>query len=379
MALKWRMLAGRDWRIAADDDYPSGEGGPRRMEDCGVTFEVDDLNLVRDTYAKTEAYRSRLLLLVRQFEIFDSIPESYVRVMMSDYETESMPRERNSHMLRVEMMQLAAPRAFGEKQSAMDTLLQIRLLPLRLNLDQDTLNFLVRFLKHEPGVSETGIEADWEDVVYPPPEEVALNRAQVEAERLRHLREVAEASERSGAAPDIGALLDAVADGTRGEEEDEEAGGGDEQGHPGDLGLSPAASEGEAASAGGKEELASEEQTAPDDLDSRDGEGSAASGEEADSGGGTFFKLVDVGQIVVRVNYEPKTFSLDTLREEFSFDTLKEQLLGVIKLENAHVILPPVMVKGAHGWPAMGKALFDSWLQTVSRYQVGEGDWGERQ
>ncbi|KAJ3216009.1 autophagy- protein 2 [Dinochytrium kinnereticum] len=106
----------------------------------GVTVDVKVFSQSAERAAKT-------LLLVRDFDIIDNIRTSTWRKFLSHMRPDSddQPREKKSDMIRFELVKV---RPNPSQSPLEETRLKIRLLPLRLHVDQDALTSLIRFFSY---------------------------------------------------------------------------------------------------------------------------------------------------------------------------------------------------------------------------------------
>ena len=166
------FYGGLDWKTAGSENTTEGEappagrrggstgsGGSRSRGGIGpitkgrdinqfVDLDVRGLCVTVDDYGPAEQYSMRILLLVRQLDILDRIQSSAINKLLTDYRTQARPRETVSNMIRTEMIFVKTP-GMAENDGAEELILHVDLLPLRLNIDQDTLNFLVAFLTED--------------------------------------------------------------------------------------------------------------------------------------------------------------------------------------------------------------------------------------
>lgn len=478
MSVVWNMISGRDWRLPTDDDESGGQTGPRRNNHCGVSISLGDLNVVREAYAAGQPYKSRVLLLLKRFDVQDNVPASFMQTLVSEYLPDGVPIERDSHMLRLQMMDVLTPDAQGVGEP--ETIIQVRMRPLRINLDQDTLNFLIGFFTYVPGTSETGIEQGWEELVYPPADEAAEQKRRQELAQAL----LANAPAANGQVPDVAPLASALGQLMSAQRQ----GGGEaaaaqlvqqamgqviaavqRRGPPSSVAATESLGSDRAAdievdsqvrsspakfsaadssasrtasratvgrsesgasyaddsasrvdrslsvvsgedfdgmmwaappeptattaasaglSAGGSRATRSavgneEEEEEEEEDEETESEVTAAgsdgnltpslSGQPPPEAGGheTYFKLVDMGQLIFCIDFEPKRLSFNDL---VAGDLT--ELTGLISLKKAHVVLMPAMVKGVSGWGKLAAELQNEWRRSLTRSQVSTKEQG---
>ncbi|KAJ3044694.1 autophagy- protein 2 [Rhizophlyctis rosea] len=133
-----------------------------RSSESRVEFRAFHLNLEFDVYPKTSQRASRVLVSVRDIEIIDNVRTSLWRKFLSHLRPESggTPRETESDMVRVELVSVRPDVKNAENQ---ELRLKVRLLPLRMYVDQDALTCLIRFFSFENGGKETAPRAEKSD------------------------------------------------------------------------------------------------------------------------------------------------------------------------------------------------------------------------
>ncbi|KAJ3053878.1 autophagy- protein 2, partial [Rhizophlyctis rosea] len=133
---------------SADDLVRSAEGR--------VEFRAFKVNFEFDVYPKSSQRASRLTVSVRDFEIIDNVKTSLWRKFLSHLRPDSgnAPRETESDMVRIELVNVRPDVKDVDNQ---ELRLKVRLLPLRMYVDQDALTCLLRFFSFEAEGKETTI------------------------------------------------------------------------------------------------------------------------------------------------------------------------------------------------------------------------------
>ena len=116
-----------------------------------LVVKLDGLRVVFDEFSSLSDYVSRVVILAHQVEIFDRLNDSQINKFLTDYKTEKSPRESTADMVRVDVVTVRTPQIENMPMAHPEELiLRFSLLPLRLNIDQDALNFLVKFMCYSP-------------------------------------------------------------------------------------------------------------------------------------------------------------------------------------------------------------------------------------
>ncbi|BES90892.1 autophagy-specific gene 2 [Nesidiocoris tenuis] len=124
-------------------------GGPNREHDVLMELQFNKVKFLHEIYPEQSVYASRQVLLIHEFEIRDKLSTSNINKFLYQYSSESSPRQSNANMMVVKVVHLRP----DPKQNIQETCLKVSLLPLRLNIDQDSLQFLVNFVTKLSGIS----------------------------------------------------------------------------------------------------------------------------------------------------------------------------------------------------------------------------------
>ncbi|OTF78611.1 autophagy-related protein 2B-like protein, partial [Euroglyphus maynei] len=115
-------------------------GGSKRKTDTYVVLVLKRIRVLFDQYDKNDQLSWLFRFMVQELEIIDKVSVSKINKMLYEYYSESMPRRQYSNMFSIRM---TCYRNFQDKFEEAD--LTISLKPLRINIDQDTLLFLMDF------------------------------------------------------------------------------------------------------------------------------------------------------------------------------------------------------------------------------------------
>nr|XP_046908744.1 autophagy-related protein 2 homolog B-like [Dermatophagoides farinae] len=115
-------------------------GGSKRKTDTYVVLVLKRIRILFDQFDKQESMSWLFRFMVQELEIIDKVSVSKINKMLYEYYSESMPRRQYSNMFSIRM---TCYRNFQDKFEEAD--LTVSLKPLRVNVDQDTLLFLMDF------------------------------------------------------------------------------------------------------------------------------------------------------------------------------------------------------------------------------------------
>lgn len=153
--IKVRLFDGQDWQLEASS---SPQSSPQDLPAiCRVHHQVrlarpprpsmellvSQLRIDFSSLLPEHEETFRLVVAANDIEILDHVPTSTWRKFLAPMKssTGQLPRESQSEMLRIELTQI---RPFPTSPSR-EYRLKFSLLPIRLFVDQDALNFLIDF------------------------------------------------------------------------------------------------------------------------------------------------------------------------------------------------------------------------------------------
>ncbi|KAG9509528.1 Autophagy-related protein 2-like B, partial [Fragariocoptes setiger] len=116
------------------------QGGTWRQTDACVQLNLTKIKSLYELCNNDAPFAWRFMLFIQDIEIRDKVAASNINKLLYEYCTESMPRRNNTNMVAIETI---AARNVADQCEECD--LKISVKPLRLNIDQDTLIFLIEF------------------------------------------------------------------------------------------------------------------------------------------------------------------------------------------------------------------------------------------
>jgi len=114
----------------------------QRNSDVLVEIQLTKIRISHDTYPTSSSYSSRQVLIISDIEIRDRLISSDINKLLYHPFKNSIPQRNNENMVTVKALHI---RSNHNKQRAEECSLKVSILPIRLNIDQDTLLFLEEF------------------------------------------------------------------------------------------------------------------------------------------------------------------------------------------------------------------------------------------
>lgn len=122
-------------------------GGYGRKHDVLMEIYLNKVRFSHETYPNTTEQASRQVLLVTELEIRDRLAISNINKFLYHPTVGFRTRQGNNHMVVVKALHLRPEPALKTQECC----LRISLLPIRLNIDQDSLLFLINFFNELSG------------------------------------------------------------------------------------------------------------------------------------------------------------------------------------------------------------------------------------
>lgn len=115
-------------------------GGVNRKTDTSVVFVFNRIKMLFENFDKNYELAWRFYFFVEEIEILDQVNSSKIKKILYEYFSESIPRRKYSNMFSI---QLNCHRNFQDMNEESD--LKVSIKPLRVNIDQDTLMFIIQY------------------------------------------------------------------------------------------------------------------------------------------------------------------------------------------------------------------------------------------
>ncbi|KAK6182870.1 hypothetical protein SNE40_010457 [Patella caerulea] len=122
-------------------------GGPGRDCDTLMELQLSKVRFQYDIYPQHTEQASRQVLVIHELEIRDRLASSQINKFLYQYTSENIPRQTNANMVLIKALHTRPDPKLHSQECA----LKISLLPLRLNIDQDSLFFLRNFFMELTG------------------------------------------------------------------------------------------------------------------------------------------------------------------------------------------------------------------------------------
>ncbi|XP_075223558.1 autophagy-related 2 [Lycorma delicatula] len=141
----------------AESDIPSDwklRGGKGRQHDVLMELQLNKVRFHYEVYGKNCVQASRQVLIVQEFEIRDRLKSSQINKFLYQYTSETRPKQSQANMITIKAVHLRP----DPKMNVQECCLKVTMLPLRLNIDQDSLLFLLTFCNEISGIAKEDSE-----------------------------------------------------------------------------------------------------------------------------------------------------------------------------------------------------------------------------
>ncbi|XP_076284575.1 autophagy-related 2 isoform X1 [Lasioglossum baleicum] len=116
-------------------------GGPGRQHDVLMELQLNKVRFQHEVYPDNTVEAARQILLINEIEIRDRLASSQINKFLYQYSSESKPKQSHANMFAMKVVHVRP----DPRLCAQECCLKLSLLPLRLNIDQDSLLFLIEF------------------------------------------------------------------------------------------------------------------------------------------------------------------------------------------------------------------------------------------
>nr|XP_039262248.1 autophagy-related protein 2 homolog A-like [Styela clava] len=136
-----------------------GKQGSSRDSTMLMEVHLTKVRCQFEQYPEDTFEANRTVLIISDFEIKDKLQSSQINKFLYRFHSEASPRQAHAKALLVKVLQIRPEGAGTPTESR----LRISLQPLRLNVDQDTLNFLTKFFSDISSAAndENGSPSHW--------------------------------------------------------------------------------------------------------------------------------------------------------------------------------------------------------------------------
>ncbi|XP_055617380.1 autophagy-related protein 2 homolog B [Toxorhynchites rutilus septentrionalis] len=125
-------------------------GGPQRRHDIMMEIQINKVKFSHEVYPPNTEQASRQVLVVSEFEIWDRLAVSDIKKFLYHWNIGQRPSKANNHMIVIKALHLRP----NPVLPAQECCLRISLLPIRMNIDQDSLLFMINFFNQLGGGSD---------------------------------------------------------------------------------------------------------------------------------------------------------------------------------------------------------------------------------
>ncbi|XP_072387744.1 autophagy-related protein 2 homolog A isoform X1 [Diabrotica undecimpunctata] len=123
------------------------KGGVNRDHDVHMELHLNKVRFQHEVYPETTTQASRQVLIISDVEIVDRLESSQINKFLYQYTSQSRPKQSHAHMVVIKSLHIRP----DPKLPTQECCLKISILPLRLNIDQDSLSFLINFFSDLSG------------------------------------------------------------------------------------------------------------------------------------------------------------------------------------------------------------------------------------
>jgi hypothetical protein len=115
-------------------------GGKYRDRDTCVLISLSKVKTLFETYEQTHNVSWRFILMIHEIEVLDKVRISDINKILYEYTSDSMPKRNSANMFSVRAVSKKNPDDNNDEAD-----IKVSAKPLKVNIDQDTLMFLIEF------------------------------------------------------------------------------------------------------------------------------------------------------------------------------------------------------------------------------------------
>ncbi|KAK6635316.1 hypothetical protein RUM44_000567 [Polyplax serrata] len=140
--------SGVNFKAKVESSIPwKQRGGPKRRHDILMELQFNKVRFQHEVYPDNTTEASRQVLLIQDVELRDRLATSTINKFLYQYSSEAKPKQSQAPMVVIKSVLMRS----DPKINAQECCLKVSLLPLRLNIDQDSLLFLYKFFTELSG------------------------------------------------------------------------------------------------------------------------------------------------------------------------------------------------------------------------------------
>lgn len=134
-------------------------GGIDRDHNTLMELQFNKVRFRHELYPESSKQASRQVLSISDVEVRDRLASSQINKFLYQYFSQARPKKSHSNMVLIKALHIRP----DAKLKTQECMLKVALLPIRLNIDQDALLFLIKFFKELGGdTSETNLDTEKE-------------------------------------------------------------------------------------------------------------------------------------------------------------------------------------------------------------------------
>ncbi|KAF5280262.1 hypothetical protein FQR65_LT03070 [Abscondita terminalis] len=123
------------------------QGGANRDHDTLMELQLNKVRFQHEVYPDYTVQASRQVLIVNEVEVRDRLATSQINKFLYQYTSQARPKQSHAHMVVIKAVHIRP----DPNLKTQECCLKLSLLPLRLNIDQDSLLFLINFFNDLSG------------------------------------------------------------------------------------------------------------------------------------------------------------------------------------------------------------------------------------